>query len=65
MPLSLTSQGQVKIFHIYMKAGKKKKKKIMLPESDRARMFLLLNEVSHLYDSGENIPTHMEKMLQI
>lgn len=26
MPLSLTSQGQVKIFHIYMKAGKKKKK---------------------------------------
>lgn len=63
MPLSLTSQGQVKIFHIYMKA--EKKKKIMLPESDRARMFLLLNEVSHLYDSGENIPTHMEKMLQI
>lgn len=28
----------------------------MLPESDRGRLFLLLNEVSYLYDSRENNP---------
>lgn len=54
MPLALTSQGQVKIFHITMKA--EKKNKFMLLERDRARYLLLLNEVSYLYDSRENNP---------